>query len=62
LIREGFRVVAFIHDEVLVEVPEASAQEQAKRVEEILVQEMEGVLLGRVPVGCEWSIGDAWTK
>jgi DNA polymerase I-like protein with 3'-5' exonuclease and polymerase domains len=62
LIREGFRVVAFIHDEVLVEVPEASAQEQAKRVEEILVQEMESVLLGRVPVGCEWSVGNAWTK
>jgi DNA polymerase I-like protein with 3'-5' exonuclease and polymerase domains len=37
----GFRPVAFIHDEILLEGPEAGARAAAKRLEEVMISEMQ---------------------
>lgn len=62
LCKRGSRVVAFVHDEVIVEVPEASAEEEAKVVEEVLCVEMGKVLNDLVPVSCEWHLAKEWKK
>jgi hypothetical protein len=65
LVREGFRVVAFVHDEVLVELPDEGgfvSEGRVGRVEEILCREMEGVLVGGIPVACEAALGRRWDK
>jgi hypothetical protein len=62
LIREGYRVVAFIHDEVVIEVPEnADHATEARRVEEIMNRSMEEVT-GNVPVACEYALSRRWSK
>jgi hypothetical protein len=65
LVKEGFRVVGFIHDEVLVELPDEGgfvAEAQVRRVEEILCREMAGVLVGDIPVACEAALARRWEK
>jgi DNA polymerase family A len=65
LVREGFRVVAFIHDEFLVELPDEGgyvSEAKVRRVEEILCREMENVLVGGVPAGCESAVSRRWDK
>lgn len=63
LVREGFRVVGFVHDEVLVELPEEDgsvAEEQVRRVEQILRSEVAGVLTGGIPATCHLTLGESW--
>jgi hypothetical protein len=65
LVKEGFRVVGFIHDEVLVELPDEGgyvAEEKVRRVEQIMCGEMEAVLVGDIPVGCESALARRWEK
>jgi hypothetical protein len=65
LVREGFRVVGFVHDEVLVELPDEGgfvAEARVRRVEDILCCQMEQVLVGGIPVGCEAALSDRWSK
>jgi len=55
LIRKGFRVVGFVHDEILLELPDEGgyvSKEKARRVKEIMCREMQAVLVGGTPVGC----------
>lgn len=62
LYREGFRCVAFIHDEVLIELPkDADHTTEAKKIDSILCEEMES-LTGDVPIACEYSLADRWYK
>lgn len=62
LYKAGFRTVAFIHDEALIEIPEdANHTEEAKRVEEILCRSMEE-FTGSIPIACEYSLADRWYK
>jgi DNA polymerase-1 len=62
LYREGFRIVAFIHDEVLVELPEnANHTALAQRVEKILCDSMSEVV-GTVPIACEYALSRRWYK
>jgi hypothetical protein len=62
LVREGYRVVAFIHDEVVIELPEdADHTVEARRIEAIMNQEMERVT-GDVPVACEYALSRRWSK
>jgi len=62
LIKAGYRVVAFIHDEVLIELPtDANHTAEAERIEQIMCQSMETVT-GSVPVACEYSLSDRWYK
>jgi DNA adenine methylase len=65
LVREGFRVVAFVHDEVLVELPDEGghvSEGEVRRVEGLLCREMEGVLVGGIPVACESALCRRWDK
>ncbi|MEI8213610.1 MAG: DNA polymerase [Planctomycetota bacterium] len=62
LFRSGFRVVAFIHDEFLIEIPiDCDPTEQAQRINRILCESMEQ-LTGSVPIACEYSLSNRWYK
>jgi hypothetical protein len=62
LYRAGFRAVAFVHDEVLIELPiDADHTEAAKRIDRILCETMEE-LTGSIPVACEFALSDRWYK
>ncbi len=64
LVKAGFRVVGFVHDEVLVELPAAGGSVRAdviERVTEIMCREMERVL-GDVPAACQYALGRSWAK
>jgi hypothetical protein len=65
LVKEGFRMVGFVHDEVLVELPDEGgyvSEARVRRVEEIMRRRMEEVLLGGIPVGCESALSRRWNK
>jgi hypothetical protein len=63
LIRAGFRVVAFIHDEIVIELPEEGVDHaaEARRIEDIMNRSMERVT-GTVPVACEYALCRRWSK
>src|SRR5262249_2720555 len=65
LVKEGFRVVGFIHDEVLVELPDEGgfvSESSINRVQEIMCRQMEKVLVGDIPVSCEAALSRRWHK
>jgi hypothetical protein len=65
LVQEGFRVVGFVHDEILVELPDEGgyvSEATVRRVEEIMCQQMARVLVGDIPVGCEVTLSRRWSK
>jgi DNA polymerase I-like protein with 3'-5' exonuclease and polymerase domains len=58
--REKYRVVNFIHDEFLIELPEAANHAvEAKKIERILVEEMNRVVPD-LPVLCEYALMRRW--
>jgi DNA polymerase I-like protein with 3'-5' exonuclease and polymerase domains len=62
LLRAGYRVVAFVHDEFLIELPEADDySESAKDIERICCRTMEEFTPG-VPIACEYSVANCWSK
>jgi hypothetical protein len=64
LVKGGFRVVGFVHDEVLVELPDEGgyvSEAAVKRVEQVMVAEMEQVL-GGLPAGVESTVSTRWSK
>jgi len=61
LLYNGFKVVAFIHDEVIVESPEKTAIINKHRIAKILNTEMEKIMF-TVPCQVEGVIAKAWTK
>jgi hypothetical protein len=65
LVSEGFRVVGFIHDEILVELPDEGgfvSKAKVDRVVEIMCTEMQQVLGGDMPVACEAALATCWSK
>lgn len=62
LLKKGHRVCGMIHDELLVELSEAAAEEGAREVEKVMITEMEKVLGGNMPVACSWKLGTRWAK
>jgi hypothetical protein len=65
LVKEGFRVVGFVHDEVLVELSDEGgfvSEPKVRRVGEIMCRQMERVLVGGIPVGCEAALARRWEK
>lgn len=65
MVREGFRVVGFVHDEVLVELPDRGGyvhEAEVNRVVEIMCGSMRSVLVGDIPVACEYTLGWRWDK
>jgi len=65
LIKEGFRVVGFVHDEILVELPDEGGfvtEAKVRRVKEIMCGKMAEVLVGDIPVSCEAALSCRWHK
>jgi hypothetical protein len=65
LVKEGFRVVGFVHDEVLVELPDEGgyvSEATVLRVKEIMCRQMEEVLVGGIPADCEAALSRRWSK
>jgi len=62
LLRAGFSIIAFIHDEIIVELPAATAAADAPRVDAILNAAMEEVMQGLVPSGVEGRLAECWQK
>jgi hypothetical protein len=62
LYRAGYRVVAHIHDEFVVELPEDSDLNlAAQRVDGICCDSMQQ-LTGTVPIECEYTVASCWSK
>jgi hypothetical protein len=58
-------VVGFVDDEILLELPDEGgyvSNEKVRRVKEIMCREMESVLVGDTPVGCEAALSARWNK
>ena len=63
LYRKGFRTVAFVHDEVVIELPEASDWDsQTEQVCSIMVEAMQDVMQSDIPVDVDFSISKRWYK
>jgi DNA polymerase I-like protein with 3'-5' exonuclease and polymerase domains len=61
LVKEGFKVVGFIHDEVIVLLPEETATDQQPVVEKIMCDEMSAVCDG-FPIAVESHLDTCWSK
>lgn len=62
LMRAGFRIVAFVHDEVLVEVPEADDYRPvAEQISDIMITAMKTVCQD-VTIRTEYAVMHRWTK
>lgn len=58
----GFRIVGFVHDEFICEVPTHSAEAHLAHMERIMCESMASVIGDRVPVAVEGHLSDSWTK
>lgn len=60
--RAGFRVVNFIHDEYLIEIPENSDFEILGKKVKTLICDAMALVIPDVPIDAEWFITDRWYK
>jgi hypothetical protein len=69
LVHSDYRVVAFVHDELLVELPlerapaspYANTLLHARTIERILIDAMQTVCPG-IPIRCEFALSRRWSK
>ena len=59
LIGTGAKIIGTIHDEILLEVPEATTDQAARILEETMIKAGEDFLKS-VPIQVDVSIGDSW--
>ena len=57
-----YPVVAFVHDELVVEVPEGNAEFHGRIIEKLMCENMDKVLSGFVRSEVEWVVSDSWSK
>jgi hypothetical protein len=64
LMRRGYRLINFVHDEIGVAVPDAAARAAVtmRQAEKIMEQAMEEVLGQGVPVRAEGNVAGYWSK
>lgn len=62
LLMAGYKVVAFVHDEVVVESPEERVEEAVKDVSRIMIESMEEVLWKLIPVEVKVETSSSWEK
>lgn len=58
----GFRIAAFVHDEIVIEHPADDAARAAEIVQQVMRQEMGRVLRCDLPVKVACEISDRWEK
>lgn len=58
----GQRVVAFIHDEIVCEVPDGRANDWSKSIRDVMEVSMSEVLGTDIPVGVAVEVSDRWEK
>ena len=62
LVKAGHRIVAFVHDEFVIELPvQVDYTAVARQIEQICCSAM-GQLLDDIPVSCEYALADRWYK
>lgn len=64
LTEQGFKIIGFIHDEILVEIPDRGGyilEADAQRVIDIMCNEMKAIT-GKVPIGCDYVVNKKWKK
>jgi DNA polymerase I-like protein with 3'-5' exonuclease and polymerase domains len=62
LVRRGYRVVGYIHDEVVVEVAAAEVARAQEEICRVLCDEMKKVLGADIPVETDSLVADRWGK
>ena len=63
LLQSGYRMTAFVHDEVVIELPEAgNYADEARRIEHILCESMTDVLQSDIPITVEFAVAERWYK
>lgn len=62
MLKEGIRIIGFVHDEILCEVPEDSIEHSTNRIQTIMEESMEKILGNCIPISTEYVIGDYWIK
>jgi hypothetical protein len=60
--RLGFGMVAFIHDEIVMEGPEDKAEEALKLLSQIMIAAMESVVEHNIPIEVEGKVSKVWCK
>jgi hypothetical protein len=62
LVRAGFRVVGFVHDEFLVEIPDRGGYAALADIARAVTAAERGMadVLGGVPAGCRWALARRW--
>jgi hypothetical protein len=64
LVLAGYRVVGFIHDEVLVELPDQGGYVDLAEVEKVttILREAMGEMSRGIPVSCDYALSTCWSK
>jgi hypothetical protein len=62
LLHAGFDVYAFVHDEILIQLPADGAAARAEEARQIMIAAMEAVMGHGVPAACDYVRADCWTK
>jgi DNA polymerase I-like protein with 3'-5' exonuclease and polymerase domains len=57
-----YPVVAFVHDELVVEVPDDEPDKHGRVIESLMNTSMDKVLGGFVRSEVEWVVSDTWSK
>lgn len=58
----GHRIVAFVHDEIVCEVPEGRAEGCRADIERTMIEAMSSVLACDIPVKVEGVVSERWVK
>ena len=61
LMDEGFKIVGFVHDEIITEVPENQVKELTEKQEKIMIDSMK-VVVPDVKVGVETTVSERYCK
>lgn len=60
LIKNDYRVVNFIHDEFIIEIPQSSNNsEEGEKIKDIIVKAMT-IVVPDVRINAEWKVSDCW--
>jgi hypothetical protein len=64
LVLGGYRVVGFVHDEFLIEMPDEGGYVEQARVDKAvaIIRKSMQEMTASVPVSCEYALSTCWTK